>query len=146
MSMRPKQWLHKNGHIDNPNQRGRLSREHIALIEKAVREGAKIDGYGASTDTPAEGGEVKVERVSTDPNRIADIGEPRRPETSWKAHTMVDGTKVPVGMRTVCNLCRSSLTYCGCRSPYVNVMDREDTERQGLVIFTMGTFPSPKMR
>lgn len=117
--MRPKEWLAANGHIDNPNQRGRLSKDHTALIEQAVRDGAKIDGYAVS-DKPTDS-EVKVEKVSVDPNRVYDVPDETRPETSWTAHVYIGGEKHAVGMRTVCELCSSSLTYCHCRGPIVSV-------------------------
>jgi hypothetical protein len=118
--VRPKEWLHANGHIENPNQRGRLSAEHKALIEAAVRQGVKIDGYAVSAK-PAEGAEVAVEKVSVDANRIYDIPDETRPETSWTAHVYIGGDKHAVGMRTVCELCSNSLTYCHCRGPVVSV-------------------------
>lgn len=145
--MRPKEWLAKNGHIDNPNQRGRLSKDHTALIEAAVRDGAKIDGYSVTpaldTGSPTAPFVAKVERTSVDPNRIADVPEARRPDTDWVAHIYVDGEKTQVGMRTVCNVCHNSLTYCYCTQPQVNHIGL-DTEAQAMVTFTMSKSPMPK--
>lgn len=133
--MKPKQWLFDNGHISEIG-RGRLSRDHISLIEQAVRDGAQIEGYAVSTAAPkteAEKSEPAVEKVRHDPNRIMDVPDERRSESVWKAHTFVNGDKVNVGMRTVCNTCRSSLTYCPCRAPIVWV----DHEATGVVTFTL---------
>lgn len=135
--MKPKQWLAQNGHIADPNQRGRLSAAHKALIEKAVLDGADIDGYAVSkavSDTPAP----KVERVSVDPNRIADVPDESRPETDWEAHT----NNGPIGMRTVCNTCHSSLTYCHCPHPKVWL----DSDTEGVVFFRARKSPLPKKK
>lgn len=134
--MRPKQWLADNGHIADPTQRGRLSRDHIALIEDAVRNGAQIDGYAVSTAQPkteAEKTAPKVEKVATSSDRVADVPDVLRDESVWKAHTYDDGKAVPVGMRTVCNTCGNSLNYCPCRTPTVWI----DHERAGMVTFTL---------
>ena len=125
--MKPKEWLLKNGHIKEIT-RGRMSREHISLIENAVRNGASIEGYGVSTTAPAEkSAPVKVEKVGTDPNRILDIPEfPVRDEREWQGYANVNGKIRDIGMRTVCNTCNNSLSYCGCKSPIVWI-DHETT-------------------
>lgn len=141
--MRPKQWLKENGHIADANQRGRLSRENIALIEKAVREGADIDGYAVSKAVPkndTEKAAPAVNRVETGTGvkRIADIPDVQlRDEKVWKAHTTFEGVTHKVGMRTACNTCGNSLTYCPCRFPVVNVYGVSDTEATGMVTFTL---------
>jgi hypothetical protein len=136
--MRPKDYLYSKGLIDNPKQRGRLSLAHKEIIEQAVRDGVQIDGYSVAKSTAPvkdDGTSVpKVERVEK--GGIVDIGDETRPEKSWQAHYMMDGEKV---MRTVCNTCNSSLTYCHCRTPYV----WHDHERQGLVQFSLRKDPLP---
>ncbi len=129
MAMKPKKWLIDNGHMsaDKINQRGRLSRENVALIEAAVRNGADIEGYTSVTSKPTadsdKPAEVKVERATATGERIIDVPNPIRPEDSWSAHTFIDGKKVAVGMKTVDQGCGNSLTYCACRnaSAYVGI-------------------------
>lgn len=138
--MRPKDYLHSKGLIDNPNQRGRMSLAHKEIIEQAVRDGVQIDGYTVSQHQPASAevnAPVKVERKSSD--GIADVPNEVRPEASWEAYTYVEGVKREVGMRTVCNGCRCSLTYCHCRTARVWV----SSEFEGLVNFTPRTKPLP---
>lgn len=132
--MKPKQWLHANGHLDVIKQ-GRLSLAHKALIEQAVRDGAQIDGFAVSKAEPkteAEKAAPRVEKVAIPGQRILDVPDERRSESMWTAHTYLDGTKVPVGMRQVCNTCHNSLTYCPCRVPVVWI----DHEHTGVVTFT----------
>lgn len=122
--MRPKEYLHQQGHIDNPNQRGRLSAAHLDIIHQAVQSGVKIDGYAVSDKPQTQDTAPKVERVAPGEG-IADIGEPVRPEANWAAHTYINGTRTDVGMREVEVTCGNSLTYCHCRTPYVRVLDSE---------------------
>jgi len=120
---KPKQWLFENGHIteDKINQRGRLSRALVDIILDAVANGALIEGYEAVASTgPVENdAPVKVERVSIDPNKITDIGEPLRPKSSWTAYAYdAEQKKISVGLGTVDTTgCGNSLTYCGCAKP-----------------------------
>lgn len=141
--MRPKAYLHSIGAIADPNQRGRLSRENIALIHKAVAEGIQIDNYSVDRPTGSSKNDSthsEVPKVSrTESGGIVDIGDEVRPEKSWEASARVNGVTHPVGMRTVCNTCNSSLTYCHCRTPYVWI----DHETQGLVTFAMRRTPLP---
>ena len=130
--MKPKQWLFDNGHIKEIG-RGRLSAAHIALINEAVANGVNIEGYSVvkqnvSTDKPEP---AKVERTKVDPNRIVDVPDMARDERDFTAYRFEDGKRVEVGMRTVCNVCGSSLTYCHCESPMVWV----DFDRQSVVKF-----------
>lgn len=128
--MKPKEWLHKNGHIDNPNQRGRLSAAHKSLIEQAVRDGVNIDGYAVSTVQPKTEDEKalpKVERRAAPSDRLIDVPDEARSESDWEAYT----ASGPVGMLTVCNVCHSSFTYCHCQHPRVWV----DHETEGVVFF-----------
>jgi len=141
--MKPKDWLLKNGHIKEIT-RGRMSRENIALIEEAVKSGVVIDGYAINkpvikSDKPKSDTGPSVEKVSINANRIADVPDETRPESQWEAHTYVDGVKRKVGMRTVCNICNNSLTYCYCRTPLVTV----DTDTAKMVTFTVRTTPLP---
>lgn len=129
--MKPKEFLLKNGHIKEIT-RGRLSRDNIALIEEAVKNGVKIEGYSVSTGPEPDKTAPVVEKVKTDPNRILDIPEfPLRDESVWEAYANVDGKIVSVGMRTVCNTCKCSITYCGCKTPVVWV----DSDTSAVVVF-----------
>jgi uncharacterized Zn-finger protein len=109
------------------NDRGRLSKAADARCQALAAEGIDIQGYEVS-GTPQSVKGVTVEKVKHDPNRIADVPDPSRSESDWTAHT----SEGPVGMRTVCNLCHSSLTYCWCQHPRVWV----DVDTEGVVYFT----------
>lgn len=127
--MKPKEWLLANGHIKEIT-RGRMSREHINLIEQAVRDGVSIEGYAVSTVQPKSEDEKalpKVEKRAVSSDRLIDVPDEARSESDWEAHT----ASGPVGMRTVCNTCHSSLTYCHCQHPRVWV----DHETEGVVFF-----------
>lgn len=133
--MKPKQWLFDNGHIAVIGK-GRLSRESIALVEQAVRDGVNIEGYAVSSVQPkseVEKTSPKVEKVAVAGNRILDVPDEARSEDSWSAHT----TEGEVGMRTVCNGCRSSLTYCHCTHPRVWISH----EAEAVVFFKSRTTP-----
>lgn len=140
--MRPKEWLVKNGHLPpgSENARGRISADNIARIHEAVAAGVRIDGYSVagSASTP----EPKVERVSTTSgNEVADIGDPTRPELQTREGgvylTEAFAGNHSIGMRTVCNNCRRSLTYCPCESPLVWV----DTDTSSVVTFKSRKVP-----
>lgn len=129
--IKPKQWLFDNGHIEVIG-RGRLSAAHIALIHEAVANGVQIEGYSAvkgNSDEPTAA--PVVERTKVDPNRIVDVPDLARDETALEAYYLTDGKPVTIGMRTVDNVCGSSLTYCHCESPRVWV----DSDRQVVVNF-----------
>lgn len=128
--MKPKEWLKANGHIPDANVRGRMSREHKALIEDAVAQGVAIDGYEVVKAKPATSTKPAtapaVERVAgTGAKVIADIGEPYRDERALKAYWVKDGKNLPIGMRTVDENCGNSLTYCFCPNPRVRVLDND---------------------
>lgn len=124
--MKPKEWLLKHGHIEMIG-RGRLSREHIDLIKNAVKNGAMIEGYSVES-TPASTVKTVVKTAkATAATEVADIGEPLRDERTLEARA---GSKA-VGMRTVCNVCRNSLTYCFCPQPRVWL----DHDREAVVEF-----------
>lgn len=132
MAIKPKQWLYDNGHTDSLGGRGRMSAAHKALIEAAVASGVNIEGYAVvnrptiATDKPAE-----VKRVAPNPNVIADVPDMTRDENEIMAFYRADGKVVEIGMRTVDNVCGSSLTYCPCESPRVWV----DHDQQVVVNF-----------
>lgn len=109
--MKPKEYLVKHGHIKEAG-RGRLSKEHIAIIEAAVRNGAVIEGYSVSTAASTSDDKPAEVKKSVDPNAIQDVPEETRPEREWVARRVSDGKFV--GMRTVCNRCKNSLTHCLC--------------------------------
>lgn len=136
--MKPKEYLLKHGHIDSIG-RGRLSREHIAIIEKAVAEGVNIEGYSVSSKPTAETPKVAREpRADT----IPDVPDESRPEKNWQAYRKSGVDIVDVGMRTVCNNCGSSLTYCRCPKPVVWV----DADIEAVVYFKPRTSPLPTKR
>jgi len=142
--MKPKEWLLANGHIKEIT-RGRMSRENIALIEQAVRDGVQIEGYAVSTVKPkteAEKASPKVEKVAAPSERILDVPDESRSEELWEAYTFVDGKRVEIGMRTVDNNCGNSLTYCRCRTATV-FLDHETT---AMVNFTPRTKPLSNKR
>jgi hypothetical protein len=142
--MKPKEWLLKNGHIKEIT-RGRISRENHALIEKAVRDGASIEGYSVSTaavkgtETP-ESTIVKA-KVSSE-KTVADIGPERFDEAVTVGYIHQDGKSVEISLRTVCNTCGASLTYHVCDSPRIWV----DFDTEATVYFKPRTKPLPKIR
>lgn len=111
--IKPKQWLYDNGHLPSPKGRGRVSKEHKALIMQAVADGVAIEGYAVTERaTVASDKPAKVERVKADPNRVLDVPDMRRSESMWTASVEVDGKRKEIGFRTVCNGCGSSLGWC----------------------------------
>lgn len=132
--MRAKDWLLANGYISEVT-RGRLSRENLDRIHEAVRQGVVIDGYSVSTVQPAEPSAPRaVRRVAAD--TITDVPDEIRPASSWEP--LVNGKPHRfVGMATVCNGCKNSLTYCYCPTPRVWL----DHDREGTVSFTTRSKP-----
>lgn len=126
--MKPKEALVKDGFLppEAVNQRGRLSKAGIERCKELASQGWDIEGYQVSKSSDSTAAPV-VTKVHADPNRIADVPDQTRPESSWTAWV---GTK-SIGMRTVCNNCRCSLTYCPCEQPRVWM----DHETQGVVHF-----------
>jgi len=125
--MKPKQWLADNGHIDKAdiNKRGRMSGAHKALIMEAVANGVHIEGYSV----------VKPDAVTAKPDAtptvartggngekvIADIGDPVREASQWEAYDDT-GARIVTGIKSVCDNCRTSFTYCRCSYP-VKMLD-----------------------
>jgi len=117
--MKAKEWAKANGFPDISLGRGRMPADARAAVEAAVARGVKLEGYEAvakSGDAPAE-----VKRVSPDAARVFDVPDESRSEALWTAHT----TLGEIGMRTVCDLCHNSLTYCHCQHPRVLVQNTE---------------------
>lgn len=116
--MKPKVALVKDGFLPpgSENTRGRMSKAAITRCEELAAQGWKIDGFSAvkSSDTSKP---VTVERVSVDPNRIADVPDMARDERDFTAWVTREGKPEKIGMREVCNGCRSSFTYCHCSTP-----------------------------
>lgn len=126
--MKPKEYLRSIG-IETGG-RGRMPKDHVALIQKAVNEGMAIEGY-SRTGAANDEGTREVVRVATNgEKKIADIGAPTRDEMALIAK--VNGTTV--GMRSVCR-CGNSLTYCYCDTPMMWV----DSDTLAVVSF----FPRP---
>lgn len=143
--MKPKEWLLKNGHIKEIT-RGRISRDNHALIEKAVRNGASIEGYSVSTARPVEGVEtpestIVKAKVSSE-KVVADVSPERYDESVTVGYVHKDGEPVEISLRTVCNTCGGSLTYHVCDSPRVWV----DFDTEATVYFKPRTKPLPKQR
>jgi hypothetical protein len=133
--MKPKMWLKENGFPDIKLGKGRMSGEQVEAVKAAVARGVHIEGYSAgpapvnSTETP------EVKRVAVDGSRVVDVpDESRRPE-DWQAYT----SNGEIGIKTVCNLCKSSLTYCRCGQPKVWL----DSDLEGVVWFKPRTVPLP---
>lgn len=126
--MKPKEALVKDGFLPkgSENTRGRMSRDAIARCEELASKGWQIDGFSVTKSSDNSKPDT-VARIKTDPNSVAEIPNPTRDESAMNAYS---GT-VKVGMRTVCNNCRRSLTYCLCESPRVWL----DHETQGIVYF-----------
>lgn len=137
--MKPKAALVKDGFLPAGSElkRGRLSADAINRCKELASQGWQIDGYEVSSTANTEPVVNKV-KVATGAKEIADIGEPFRHEDAWTAHS----TMGEVGMRTVCNNCRCSLTYCPCPHPVVNL----DHETVGVVVFKSRTVPLPAKR
>lgn len=107
--MKPKQYLVSIGALQTAGK-GRLSAEHKKLCADAAASGMFIEGF-SSTSRKATNAEPKSESTG-----IVDIGPELRPERENEAFTSTG----PVGMKTVCDNCHSSLTYCPCRFPVVS--------------------------
>lgn len=115
--MKKKEWLVKNGYLPkgSENVRGRLSGEHVALIEAAVAGGEHIEGFSVvSKPTAATDKPTTVERVKH-ADTIADTPEETVPE---QFNIAMVGDKV-IGNRTVCDVCKRSLNFHICQSPRV---------------------------
>ena len=120
--MKPKAALVKDQFVDgdhtwspgDENKRGRLSKPAIERCKELAGQGWSIDGYSVSESSSPTGPRTVVQ-VKRDPNAVVDIPNPTRDE---KTMTAWAGTK-EVGMRTVCNNCKRSLTYCPCPQPRV---------------------------
>lgn len=133
MSMKPKVALVKDGFLPagSENKRGRLSLAADARLKELAGMGWQIDGYSVSKSTTPDTAPVVTKAASADPNRVVDVPDESRPESLWIAYRHADGKPVDVGMRTCCNVCRASLTYCRCESPRVWV----DFDSEAVVYF-----------
>lgn len=144
--IKPKVALVKDGFLPagSENKRGRLSAaaiERCKVLAAPVSQGGKgwqIEGYESKSTTPDAVATVEKVKVTTGATTIADIGEAFHHEEAWQAFT----SEGEVGMRTVCNTCKSSLTYCPCQHPVVNI----DHMRVGVVSFKPRTTPLPAKR
>lgn len=129
--MKPKEWLKKEGFITEIG-RGRLSAENIARIKDAVSNGVMIEGYAVSTARPsavtAKPAET-VERTTSDTGMV-DVPEPVRLAEEWDAFDDT-GKRFAIGIKGVCENCRSSVTYCRCPFPVLRV----DNDRVSVVTF-----------
>lgn len=132
--MKPKVALVKDGYLPpgSENKRGRLSGDAIERCKVLAAQGWDIEGYVSSKPTEGAAPVVEKVKVQAGSKEIADISEPFRDEGYWKAYGNHNGTNIPIGMRTVCNQCGNSLTYCPCKSPRVWV----DYDAQVVVNFT----------
>lgn len=137
--MKPKVALVKDGFLPpgSENQRGRLSGAAISRLKELAAKGWTIEGYSVTKPTTSAEN-AKVEKVAVDPNRIQETPPESRPEKDWQGFT----TEGEVGMRTVCNTCRASLTYCPCQFPRVWL----DCDTEAVVTFKPRTSPLPNKR
>lgn len=133
--MKPKEWLMKNGHIKEIG-RGRLSAANIALIKEAVSNGVMIEGYSVTKplithDSHRErvANTVTVERTTSETGMV-DVPEPVRMADEWDAFDDT-GKRFDIGIKGVCENCRSSVTYCRCKFPVLRV----DNDRVSVVTF-----------
>lgn len=127
--MKPKEWLKKEGHITEIG-RGRLSAENIARIKDAVSRGVMIEGYSVSTARPTSTTEApEVERTTSETGMV-DVPEPVRLADEWDAFDDT-GKRFAIGIKGVCENCRSSVTYCRCKYPVLRV----DNDRVSVVTF-----------
>ena len=130
--MKPKQWLFDNGHITSMG-RGRMSADHKALITAALLADPKlvIEGYSVSKPAPTTGkpAAATVERTTSDTGMV-DVPEPVRMADEWEAFDDT-GKRFAIGIKGVCENCRSSVTYCRCPYPVLRV----DNDRVSVVTF-----------
>lgn len=137
--MKPKAALVKDGFLPagSENKRGRLSAAAIDRLKELAGKGWDIEGYTVSKSSNSTA-PPKVEKVAVDHNRVIDVPDESRPEADWQAFT----TNGEVGMRTCCNACGASLTYCRCPRPRVWL----DFQTEGVVYFKPRTNPVPIKR
>lgn len=117
--MKPKVALVKDGFLPpgSENTRGRMSKDAIARCEALAAQGWNIDGFTAKPSADSSK-PVTVERVSVDPNRIADVPDALRDFRDFTLVRKDTGKPIhAVGMKNVCQGCRSSFTYCPCQVP-----------------------------
>lgn len=118
MAMKPKEALLKAGDITEI-KRGRLATDLIEKLKQyamPVSQGGKgwdIEGYSVSTPTGASAPVVEKVAVSTQKS-VTDIPDETNPEKAFQAFVYIDGKQTEIGMRTVCNRCKRSLTYGLC--------------------------------
>lgn len=139
--MKPKAALVKAGftegdHTWSPgdeNKRGRLSLAAKTECERLAASGWDIEGFKVTAATATAPATVERVPVTNGAQTIADIPDnPLRDDRVLKAIAYdKDGNPANVGMRKVCNICGSSLTYCGCPQPLVWV----DFDHESVVNF-----------
>ena len=122
--MKPKHALVKDGFLPkgSENVRGRLSLAAKNRLAELVAMGWDIEGFSINKATAAV-----EKRPKNDPNTVIDIPDESRSEFLWRAYA--GGREI--GMRTACNTCKASLTYCRCQSPRVWL----DYDREVMVVF-----------
>lgn len=142
----PKQFLVNEGALPagSENARGRLSVANIELCKAGAARGVSIKGYEVTSKPTAArpNAPVTVEKTAADSTGIADVREPSRDEKAIEAYMIVDGVSKPVGMRTVCNNCGNSITYCYDRNPVTWIPG--STDAMGVVMFKPRTAPEKK--
>lgn len=110
-----------NGHIKEI-KRGRISRDHDALIQKAVAAGAKIEGYSAAGTGESEPVVTKDAQPDTG---VVELAPYRFPEEDFKAVEFRNGKKIERSLRSACNNrgCGVSLVVCYCAEPRIVAHD-----------------------
>lgn len=111
--------------------RGRPSREMKANAEMLVRDhNYLISGFAATKSSDStKPVEVRHTPKTSTPTAVVDVPDIMRGEDLIPI--MPNGKVWPMGMKGVCNTCKSSLTYCPCVSPVVNL----DYNHTGVVTF-----------
>jgi hypothetical protein len=136
--MKPKAALVKAGILPagSENKRGRLSLDMIEKVkELAIANPSwNIEGYEVSKPTAATD-KPEVVKVKNNGTGILDVPDEAKSESLWEAFVNDNGKTIPVGMRTVDNVCGNSLTYCRCASPKIWL----DHAREGVVYFKART-------
>lgn len=108
--MKPKEWLHANGHLKEIG-RGRLSKEHIALVTKAA-ETTFIEGYSRGDVVPVTKAKVSVNKpVSDDETGIVELAPILYPFDQYRVFGYTDGKKVYASTKEACQ--EHGYSVCG---------------------------------
>lgn len=133
----PKEALFAAGRIEKIGK-GRISRENNAWLDEQISTGVfTVAGMNLKASTGPTPASPTVERSKANDPGLYDIIDPTRDEKSLEAFAGGES----IGMRTVCDNCRISLTHCPCESPRVMV-----NGSPSVVSFKPRTTPLPNKR